>query len=264
MTLAGLINREQGGGVADEGLRALGVLNTLGADTWMTLGDKDFGLHIYRTARRKAGDSPSAIAVDVAEKFGVPACIVLPTDDRVQTRVRTAAGWLSFQEYFVREQCGPEVLDLAYEGLDTARPTQAALNAIAGADIIVFAPSNPLVSLRPILGITGISEAIRAATAPTIAVSPLIAGRVVKGPADKMMTSLGMRADAVGVAAAYRGLISSLLIDSQDAGLSPEITATGAHAATSDIMMRDLADKMRVAQDIIGLAQANPGKPAVA
>lgn len=251
-TLAGLINRDQGWGVADEGLRALAVLKTLGQDTWMTLGDRDFGLHIYRTMRRAAGDRPSDIARDVAQRFGVAAQIILPTDDIVQTRVETEEGWLSFQEYFVREQCKPEVRALAFRGIDDARPTPEALEAIETADLIVIAPSNPLVSIAPILDIPGIKAAVAQSTVPVLAVSPLIAGKVVKGPADRMMAALGLRSDAVGVAHRYAGLVDRLFIDTQDATLTEEIIPLGLQVTATDIMMPDLANKARLAQEIIG------------
>lgn len=250
-TLAGLIDRQQGWGVADEGMRALDVLKTLGQDSWMTLGDKDFGLHIYRTMRRATGDRPSDIARDVAERFGVGARIVLPTDDVVQTRVQTDAGWLSFQEYFVRERCAPAVRALRFDGIEDARPTDEALASIAGADLLVLAPSNPLVSIAPILSIPGIKSAVQDASAPVIAVSPLIGGKVVKGPADAMMTALGLRCDAVGVAGQYKGLIDTLYIDTCDAALSDEIAALGVEGICTDIMMRDLDDKARLAREIL-------------
>lgn len=250
-TLAGMINRDQGWGVADESLRALEVLQRLGADTWMTLGDRDFGLHIYRTQRRNAGDRPSDIARDVAERFGVTPRIILPTDDIVQTRIKTAAGWLSFQEYFVREQYKPEVMDISFHGIKDARPTPEALDAIAQADVIVIAPSNPLVSIAPVLGIQGITEAIQVASAPVLAVSPLIAGKVVKGPADKMMAALGMRSDAVGVVEHYVGIVDRVFIDNADEVLVQEIDALGLQVTCTDIMMRDLADKTRLAGEIL-------------
>ena len=189
-SLANRIDRAQGWGVADEGHRALSVLEELGDETWMTLGDRDFGLHIYRTNALRIGATRSEVADHVAQVFGVESRILLPTDDVVQTRVRTALGWLSFQEYFVREQCKPEVLELAYDGIEAATPTEAALVAIAEADLIVLAPSNPLVSITPILDVLGIREAVVSAAAPVLAVSPLIAGKVVKGPADRIERSV--------------------------------------------------------------------------
>lgn len=249
-TLAGMINREQGWGVADEGLRALETLKTLGQDTWMTLGDRDLGLHIYRSMRRSAGDRPSEIARDVAARFGVNASIVLPTDDVVQTRVRTQSGWLTFQEYFVRERCAPDVLDLRFDGIEAARATPEALTAIAEADLLVIAPSNPLVSIRPILQIPGIKEGVAKASAPVLGVSPLIAGKVLKGPADKMMASLGNRADALGVAELYRGLLDRFFIDHEDQALNGDIEGLGMQVTCSNIMMRVLEDKARLASEL--------------
>ena len=252
-TLAGLINREQGWGVADEGRRALDVLESLGTPTWMFLGDKDFGLHIYRTERRRHGDRPSAIARDVAARFGVTANIVLPTDDVVQTRVKTDSGWLSFQEYFVRERCAPDVRELDYRGIETAGATPEAIAALETADLIVIAPSNPLVSIKPILQIAGITEALKRAPAPVIAVSPLIAGQVIKGPAARMMTTLGHRPDSAGVAEFYEGLATALLIASEDAELESAIRPYGIRPVCTDIFMPDLAGKRRLASEIVSL-----------
>ena len=254
-SLAGLIDRSQGWGGADEGHRALEMLSRLGQDCWMSLGDRDFGLHIWRTMRRGRGDRPSLIAQDAARALGVGPRIVLPTDDRVQTRVRTDAGWLSFQEYFVREKCAPEIRELRFDGIDSARPTPEALAAITGADLLVLAPSNPLVSIAPILGINGITEAFRAAKAPKLAVSPFIAGKVVKGPAGRMMAALGMRADALGVAERYARLIDLLVIDDQDADLRDPIAALGMRAECRPILMRDQADKQRLAGELLELAR---------
>ncbi|WP_264213332.1 2-phospho-L-lactate transferase [Leisingera thetidis] len=261
-SLADVIDRNQGWGVADEGHRALDTLARLGADTWMSLGDRDFGLHIYRTMRRRRGDRPSLIARDTARAFGIKAEILLPTDDTVQTRVRTDAGWLSFQEYFVRERCAPEVRELAFHGLEQARPAPEALAVLAAADLIVIAPSNPLVSIAPILGVPGITEALRQSPAQKIAVSPFIAGKVVKGPADRMMTALGERADAAGVAQRYSGLAGRLVIDHADAALADSIRAQGMTPACSAILMQSLEDKTRLAREILDLAFA--GVPAEA
>lgn len=262
-TLAGLINRDQGWGVADEGGRALDVLNRLGSPTWMFLGDRDFGLHIYRTERLRRGDRPTDIARHVAARFGVGADILLPTDDRVQTRVQVDTGWLSFQEYFVREQCKPQIRALHYEGIDNAKPTPEALAALAHADLIVIAPSNPLVSIAPILLIDGMADGLKQSPAPVFAISPLIAGKVVKGPADRMMSSLGMRADAVGVAESYVGLADYLVVDHADLALGEEISSLGLHPLLSDILMPDLAAKKRLAGFVLdGFRRRNGGRAA--
>lgn len=250
-TLADLIDRKQGWGVADEGLRALGILENLGEPTWMTLGDKDFGLHIYRTMRRARGDRPTDIARDVAKAFGVAPAIVLPTDDRVQTRLATDAGKLSFQEYFVREQCKPEVSNIWFEGAADAKPTPEALSAIAEADLIVVAPSNPLVSIDPILAIPGLHDAVVNASACVVAVSPLIAGKTVKGPAARMMASLGMEVSALGVARHYQGLVDHLVVDRQDADLAVQIEALGFEVSTTDIMIPDVERKKALAAHLL-------------
>jgi len=253
-TLAGLIDRSQGWGVADEGLRALGVLEALGEHTWMTLGDKDLGLHIYRTMRRAEGDRPSDIARHIAKAFGVVPTIVLPTDDWMQTRLVTDIGPLSFQEYFVREQCRPEVLEIWFEGVEFAKPTPEALEALEKADLIVLAPSNPLVSLDPILAIPGMHDAVVEAPAPVIAVSPLIAGKTVKGPAARMMESQGLESSALGIARHYQGLVDTLVIDAQDTDLRNDIEALGMEVSATDILMPDQERKREVAAHLLEVA----------
>ena len=250
-TLSGRVNRDQGWGLADESNRALEMLNCLGANTWMFLGDRDFGLHIYRTERLRSGDRPSDILADIASKFGINSKIVLPTDARVQTRVLTDEGWLSFQEYFVRERCQPEVLELSYNGLESSKITPEAEQALMETELIVIAPSNPLVSILPILKIPGFHTVLQKATAPILAVSPLIAGKALKGPADRMLTSLNYRADAVGVAHFYENIAAYFLMDSNDVELSDEVSKLGMKPYTADILMPDLAGKVRVAHEIL-------------
>ncbi|MEM6636224.1 MAG: 2-phospho-L-lactate transferase [Pseudomonadota bacterium] len=252
-SLAGVIDRVQGWGVADEGLRALETLKTLGQSTWMTLGDRDLGLHIYRTMRRARGDRPSDIAADVAAAFGVNAKIVLPTDENLRTVVQTDAGTMTFQEYFVRERCRPTVSGIDFEGLSAARATPEAIAALRGADLVVIAPSNPLVSIGPIIALPEIRNALQSAPGRKVAVSPLIAGQAVKGPAAAMMTSMCFRADAVGVAKIYAGLIDTMVVDNQDAALADEIAALGMDVHGTNIMMRDQADKARLAGALLAM-----------
>ena len=250
-TLSGKINRTQGWGVSDESHRALDVLKELGKETWMFLGDRDFGLHIYRTERLKNGDRPSTITHDISKSFGITPKINLPTDDTVQTRVRTNQGWQTFQEYFVRDKCVPEVLELKYEGLFEASITPEAESCIDNAELIVFAPSNPLVSISPIIEIPGFKKALKNTMAPIIAVSPLINGKVIKGPADKMLTSLGHRSDVLGIAQYYEDIISHLVIDKKDSDFSSSISSFGINPYTTDILMRDNIGKERLARKIL-------------
>ncbi|MCY4196900.1 MAG: 2-phospho-L-lactate transferase [Rhodobacteraceae bacterium] len=252
-TLGGRINRVQGWGVAGESEQALTVLRELGANTWMFLGDRDLGLHIYRTERLRRGDRPTDIVRDIAASFGITAHILLPTDDRVQTRVRSKAGWLAFQEYFVRERYEPRVLAINYQGIETAKPTLEAITAISLADLLVIAPSNPVASILPILKVNGITEALQATAAPVVAVSPLIAGKTVKGPAAEMMKALGIRPDVVGVSSIYTDIARYLLIDSQDACHTELIRAAGIEPICCDIFMPDREGKTRLANAILDL-----------
>ena len=250
-TLSGKINRSQGWGVNDEGHRALDVLKELGKETWMFLGDRDFGLHIYRTERLKNGDRPSDITNDISQKFGITSKINLPTDDKVQTRVRTTAGWQTFQEYFVRDKCVPDVLELHYEGLSQSSITPEAESSIVNAELIVLAPSNPLVSISPIIEIPGFKKVLQNTNVPIIAVSPLINGKVIKGPADKMLASLGHRPDVLGIAQYYKDVISHLVIDEQDSSFFEDINSIGISPYSTDILMRDAMDKKRLALKIL-------------
>ncbi|MEM1289033.1 MAG: 2-phospho-L-lactate transferase [Pseudomonadota bacterium] len=253
-TLADLIDREQGWGASDEGLRALSVLKTLGEPTWMTLGDKDLGLHIYRTMRRHRGDRPSDIAADVAKAFGVKSRIVLPTDDRLQTRLETDTGELSFQEYFVRDKCLPKVSRILFSGASAARPTPESQAAIADADLIVIAPSNPMISIDPILAVAGLRDCLLHAAAPIFAVSPIIGGKAVKGPAAGIMSSLGMDVSPVGVATHYREFLSVLFFDEADAALAPAVESVGVRPVTTKTLMKTRDDKAQLAAAIISEA----------
>lgn len=250
-SLAGLIDPGRGWGLAGDSRRVLDSLGRLGCDDWMWLGDQDFATHIYRTELRRQGVRPSAIAQSIAEALGVSVPILLPTDDRLQTRIRTDAGWLAFQEYFVREQCRPEVHEVRIDGLDSARPTAEALAAIRDADLLLIAPSNPLVSIAPILSVPGLRQAFVESPALKMAVSPLIGGRSVKGPADRMLAAAGLRCDSLGIADCYDGLIDRLLIDTRDAADAPALRRRGLTVQVADTLMRNDNDKARLARDLL-------------
>lgn len=260
-TLADLIDREKGWGLKDETNQTLNALERLGADTWMYLGDKDFATHIYRTEQRNLGVRPSAIASQIAHALGVKADIILPTDEAIQNRVKTPQGWLDFQSYFVREACKPEVLDVAIEGVEQAQPTEEALTAIAEADLIIFAPSNPIVSIGAILAVPGIRHALQQSCAYKVAVSPLIDGATVKGPADRMMMAAGYSCDVLGVADCYHGLLDALVIDQQDRDASDALAAKGLQVLATDTLMHSRANKVRLAETIVHLYQALPSSP---
>ncbi|MCJ8337338.1 MAG: 2-phospho-L-lactate transferase [Pseudomonadales bacterium] len=259
-TLTERIDRTKGWGLKDESNHTLDALALLGVDTWMYLGDQDFATHIYRTEQRKKGLRPSVIAADIAAKFGLKVPLLLATDDNVPTRLNTDRGWLDFQSYFVRYQCQPEITAVEFQGAEQANATPETLAAIAAADLIIFAPSNPIVSIGAILAIPGIRSAIDNSSAFKMAVSPIIAGKTVKGPADKMLRSLGFSSDALGVAQCYQSLLDLLVIDSADQQYCDAIRALGMQVACTDTLMPERGDKVRLAEELLDYyQQQNPG-----
>jgi LPPG:FO 2-phospho-L-lactate transferase len=255
-TLANETDKEKGWGLQGESNRVLDQLKTLGSDTWMYLGDKDFATHIYRTEQRKKGVRPTEIAANIARSFGVDTPIILPTDNCIQNKVKTESGWIDFQDYFVKWTCQPEVLDFKVEGIEEASATPEALKVIAEADLIVIAPSNPIVSISPILSVPGISEALDMATGFKVAISPLVNGETVKGPADHMMRVAGYRSDVIGVADYYQGLIDALVVDQLDRDAVIELSDRVEHVLATDTLMFNRPNKIRLAETIIHLYQA--------
>ena len=256
-TLAGIVNTSQGWGLQDETKNALSMLEILKNETWMMLGDKDFGIHIYRTERRNRGDKPSDIAIDIAKKLKVKSKILLPTNDVVQTKIKTGTGWLSFQEYFVKEKCLPKVLDINYEGAKEATVTSECIEAIQSAELIVIAPSNPILSICPILSIQGIKEELVNTKAPVIAVSPLISGKAIKGPAVQVMKSLGKRADPFGVTCFYSDFCKTFVLDARDKELKNQFDSNDYNSFFTNIYMENIDDKVRLAKYVIDLYRNN-------
>ena len=253
-SLANAIDRSQGWGLDGESHRVLERLTQFGEDTWMSLGDLDFATHIYRTQARNAGVTATDIARNIAQSFGGSTPILLPTNDVVQTQVETAEGWLSFQEYFVKMRCQPEALNVRFNGIDDAKATPDSLAAIAESDIIIFAPSNPVVSISPILKTPGIQDAIARSTAKKIAISPFIAGKTVKGPADKMMASAGVDDGLMGLAQLYQGVIDELVIDDQDAEACAALEEMGYQVLTTNTLMKNLDDKKDLMSNVVSFA----------
>ena len=250
-TLTERIDREKGWGLKNESNRTLDTLNELGADTWMYLGDQDFATHIYRTEQRKKGIRPSVIAQYIAKQLGLDTPLLLPTDDIVQTRLNTDLGWLDFQSYFVRYQCQPNISEIIFAGAEQAQATPEALAAIAKADLIIFAPSNPIVSIGAILAIPAIKQAVANSRAYKIAVSPLIAGKTVKGPADKMLQAMNIPCNALGVAKQYKSLIDEIVIDQLDIDLSKQISDLGLQVSSCQTLMTKRKEKVALAEFIV-------------
>ena len=254
-SLAKIINRDQGWGLRNETFNSLKILSKLNQETWMTLGDKDFGLHIYRTMRRQKGDSPSEIANDISKFFGLKTKIILPTNDIVKTKLLTKNGWLNFQQYFVREKCIPKISKIKFDGIEKAVPTKESISSLKNADLIVLAPSNPLVSLGPIIDIPLIRETIINAKAPKVAVSPFIGNKTVKGPANKMMEELGENPNAVGFAQRFSDIIDLLFIDKSDNHLDKEIKSIIKKTFFTNILMKDQNDKLNLSKKILEVSQ---------
>jgi LPPG:FO 2-phospho-L-lactate transferase len=255
-TLSGWANVGTGWGVRDDTLRTLDMIAAYGHEPWFQLGDRDFATHILRTERLRAGLPLSAVTAELAGALGAPATLIPMTDDPVSTLLDTAAGWLDFQRYFVARHHSDEVHAVYFQGIDEARPCPAALQALAAAEAIVFCPSNPIVSIGPILGVPGLRAAIEAAPAPKVAVSPIVGGRALRGPADRMLATLGHDVSAYGVATILGSTIDGLVIDRADAALAGKIEALGRHVLVSDAIMTTDADRIRLACEVLDFAAA--------
>jgi LPPG:FO 2-phospho-L-lactate transferase len=253
-TLAGLANEATGWGVADETWATLDMLRGYGVDTWFQVGDRDFATHILRTARLKEGATLTAISADIADALGVRAAILPMADEPVPTQVRTSAGELAFQEYFVRRQHGDDVLGVRYKGAEDAKPTPLALEALAAAEAIILCPSNPFVSVGPILAVAGMRDLLRGATAPRVAVSPIVGGQALKGPADRMLATMGHEVSAYGVAAWYGALLDGIVIDQLDAEQAPRIESLGLRTLVTNTVMSSVEDRLCLARDVLQFA----------
>lgn len=257
-TLAGIDNRDWGWGIVGETFAAAQMLERYGESTWFRLGDRDLATHVVRTARLRRGDRPTDIARDLQRALGVEATILPMSDVPVRTEVQTDEGWLEFQDYFVRLHQEPDVHDLRFVGIDDATATPEVRAALQHAEAIVIAPSNPFVSVRPILAVAGIEAGLQAARArgvPVIAVSGIVGGKALKGPADRMLVSLGHEASALGVARQYTGIADVFVLDKVDAELEASIRALGMETLVTDTVMADDAGRARLAGEILEVAR---------
>jgi LPPG:FO 2-phospho-L-lactate transferase len=252
-TLSGLLDTEQGWGVRGDTYTAQAMLERLDATTWFRIGDADLATHAHRAELLAAGASLTDAVATMATALGIGARILPATDEPHRTMIETDDGPLEFQEYFVRLRQEPEVRGVSFEG--EARATDAVLAAIDGAELIVIGPSNPIVSIGPILALPGIEETLQAADAPVVAVSPIIAGRALKGPADRMLASLGHESTALGVARLYDGLVRQFVIDELDAALVGKIESQTAMSVTVlPTVMRTDDDRASLARSLLDLA----------
>lgn len=254
-TLAGLAG-PQGWGRAGESWNFMAALRALGGEDWFQLGDCDLATHVERTQRLAKGETLTVITGDFAARLGISARILPMSDDPVRTLIHTARGALAFQHYFVRDKCAPEVTGFSFSGAENARPAPGVLEAIASPQTgcIVICPSNPFVSIDPILAVPGIRAALNAATAPVIAVSPIVGGRAIKGPTAKMMQELAIPQTAEAVAAHYQGLLDGFILDQEDTDTLPQIRATGLSCRSAQSVMQNLRDKVELAANVLDFA----------
>ena len=255
-TLAGIADPVQGWGIAGETFGVAAQLARLGEDTWFRLGDRDIATHLFRTERLRAGARPTAVALELADRLGVRTHILPMTDATVRTRVRTDAGWLDFQDYFVRLHQEPDVREVRFEGVDAATVTPEVREAFRAAEVIVVAPSNPIVSIGPILAVPGLLGEIAAARArgvPAVGVSGIVGGKALRGPADRMLATLGDESSALGVARRYAavGLLDVFVIDRQDEALADTVRAIGLEVVVTDTIMSDGASRAALAQTMV-------------
>lgn len=251
-TLAGIANPETGWGLAGETFHCLEALGALGGPTWFHLGDRDLATHILRTQRLRAGQRLTEVTEQITEALGIQHRILPMSDRPYRTKVLTDEGELEFQEYFVRRRWQPEVQGFRWEGEEEARPTPEVLRALEMADAVILCPSNPWVSIGPILRLPGVKEAVGARV--SVAVTPILGGQAVKGPAAKMFRELGLEPSALTVAEQYADFLTGFVIDEVDEDLEPEVQALGLQTLVTDTLMRTTEDRVRVAEEVLAFA----------
>lgn len=258
--LAGRLDTARGWGLRDETFRCLEAMAALGGETWFNLGDRDLATHLHRTRRLREGATLAAVTREIAARLGVGARVLPVSDDPVRTRIRTpgpAGGdrWLGFQEYFVKEKALVEVLEVAYDGADRARPAPGVVESLAGADLIVVCPSNPVTSIGPMLAVPGVVAALETARAPVVGVSPIVGGAAVSGPAGRLMAATGLPVSPAGVADAYRPWLDTLLIDARDEACVAALRERGVRPVVTDVMMPDHAREQALARVVLDPAR---------
>lgn len=253
-TLAGLANSETGWGVAGDTFTTLEMLRRYGEDTWFMLGDRDFAMHILRTSRLRAGASATRVLGELAASLAVRATLLPMCDEPVATIVQTPQGDLAFQDYFVRRRHQDAVVGVRFAGIEQAQVSTQVREAIQQADAIVFCPSNPIVSVGPILGVPGMRELVDSVSVPKVAVSPIVGGKALRGPADRMLSDLGYDVSPLGVATLYRDVISGLVIDRQDEAYAAQIEALGLRVLVTDTVMTDVDARRRLADEVLSFA----------
>jgi LPPG:FO 2-phospho-L-lactate transferase len=250
-TLAGWADPERGWGIAGDTFRCLETLGKFTGQTWFQLGDRDLATHIYRSSLLRGGFPLSEVTARIVRALGVQSSILPMSDQRVRTWIETPAERLDFQTYFVKHKAQDEIRGIEFVGADNATPAPGVLEVIAAAEAVILAPSNPIISIGPILAVPGVREALAETSAQVAAVTPIVAGRALKGPAARMMEALGHESSALGVARIYRDFLDVLILDEQDRHLTPSIENLGVRTVVTNTIMSDLARKESLARAVL-------------
>jgi LPPG:FO 2-phospho-L-lactate transferase len=249
-TLAGLAHPERGWGIRGDTFRCLETLGKLGAETWFQVGDRDLATHLYRTERLRQGAALSAVTAEIASALGVRSAIVPMSDERVRTRICTSSGELEFQTYFVKRRARDTVAGVRFEGADDAAPAPGVLEAITNAEAIVVCPSNPFISVAPILALPGVREALHQQRERIAAISPIVGGRALKGPAAHMMRSMKMRSAAAVVAQLYADFAGVFVLDEVDRNQAEEVESLGIRPVVTNTIMSGLRERKALARAV--------------
>ncbi len=250
-TLADAVDHSKGWGLPDESFRCLESLKRYYPDTWFGLGDTDLATHLFRTQQLRQGKTLTEVTAAIAESWGVKATVLPMSNDPVRTVVHTQAGALPFQEYFVKGRGEGNVKKVELRGIENALAAPGVCDAIRSAQLVILPPSNPIVSIGPIMGLPGVRESLQETPAPIIGISPLVAGKPIKGPADRMLSGLGIEASAAGVAGMYTDFLDSFVIDTQDAGQQARLEAQGLTVQVTDTIMTDMDKSVTLAQTVV-------------
>ena len=254
-TLAGLVDEERGWGLRGDTFEALAMLQRYGEAGWFNLGDRDLATHILRSERLRAGESLTGVTKSLCQALNVRSRILPMCDQAVPTLIRTPAGVFHFQEYLVQRGGREEVLEVIFQGVEQTRPAPGVCAALAQAEAVLICPSNPIISIGTILAVPGMRQAIVDSPTPVVAVSPIVAGKTLKGPADLMLRGLGLEVSACGVAQYYGDLLHGMVIDTQDADLQPRLAGMGLRVEVTNTVMRSLEDKRALARTALTLAR---------
>jgi len=254
--LAGLADEERGFGLKGDTFNVIDSMGRYGYDTWFRLGDRDMATCITRTHLLRKGKTLAEASAEIAAALLVPAKITPVTNDRLRTEIRTDEGVLDFQEYFVKRRTEGHAWESIYDGAESAKPAPGVIEAIREASGVILTPSNPLVSIGPLISVPGVREALRETSARVAAVSPIVGGKTIKGPADRMMRDQGLEASALGVAKLYADFVNVLVIDKADQSLAAELEALGMEVVVTDTIMSSMEKKAELARTVIGAVEA--------